>query len=155
MRYGLVAGYKQFFNPHIGLRYYANISFQQSLGVSGGTGGEELTSFLNYGANVDLLGNFIATEHFDFGAFVGIGLGANTWFNQILTDAKDLGLKVSTTGFDFALNVGLRTNLFSHHGIEIAARVPFLANTVFDAALDSKVDFSSNYSVTARYIFSF
>ena len=26
---GLVAGYKQFFNPHIGLRYSANISFQQ------------------------------------------------------------------------------------------------------------------------------
>lgn len=26
-RYGLVAGYKQFFNPHIGRRYYANVSF--------------------------------------------------------------------------------------------------------------------------------
>ncbi|MGX3098703.1 hypothetical protein [Helicobacter sp. 23-1046] len=26
-RYGLLAGYKQFFNFHIGRRYYANVSF--------------------------------------------------------------------------------------------------------------------------------
>lgn len=158
IKYGLVAGYKQFFNPHIGLRYYANISFYESQGASGpgATGGENLTSVLNYGANIDFLGNFIATEYVDFGGFIGVGIGANTWFNQTLQDAKDLGLKVSDTGFNFALNVGLRTNLFAHHGIEVAARIPLTSNTVFDESItNSKVDFDKTYSVTARYIFSF
>ena len=35
-RYGLLAGYKQFLNSHIGLRYYANVSFN-NFGKQGDT----------------------------------------------------------------------------------------------------------------------
>lgn len=154
IKYGLVVGYKQFFNPHIGLRYYANISNSQTQSSNKAVTGTNFTSVLNYGANIDFLGNFIATENVDFGGFIGVGIGANTWSNQTLKDVKNMGMKVSSTGVNLALNVGLRTNLFAHHGIEIAARIPFTKNTLFDDA-GIKIDSYGNYSVTARYIFSF
>lgn len=101
--YGFIAGYKQFFTSHIGLRYYANLNLKHST--------EDITNsrdnlpefiWLNYGANVDFLGNFVSRENVDFGGFVGLGLGANTEIR-------------STTNLDVALNVGLRTTFYSKH----------------------------------------
>lgn len=148
-RYGLTLGYKRFFTPRIGLRYYANVSFN-NFSKQGDT-----VRLTNYGANVDFLGNFIATESVSFGGFIGIGLGGNAWHNRAFPAIKALATTFNKNGFDLALNVGLRTNLFTHHGIEIALRMPLFANNIVEGATTGRLDYENTYNVVARYIFSF
>lgn len=155
VQYGITAGYKQFFMPYVGLRYYANFSVMHAPGVYDKDGNEiitsnnKTTSLLNYGANIDLLANFVAGEDFDFGAFVGVGVGAYTWLKTgYLENTKISSSKL--TALDVALNVGLRTNVAKHHGIEVLGRVSFL-----DAKPVSGLTLSHPYSVTARYTYSF
>lgn len=152
--YGFVGGYKQFFTPYLGLRYYANIDIvHNTLKISGGEDGDTKSKFnlINYGANVDFLGNFISNEALDFGGFIGLGLGANTWSGSKL---KELNGKSSKTGFDFALNVGLRVNIAQNHGVEVAARVPFIATTMAKGE-GFKQTMQNTYRAIARYTFSF
>ena len=141
--YGFVGGYKQFFNDYLGLRYYANVDLHHNMAKAEN---ERLDIIIvNYGANVDFLGNFISNETLDFGGFAGLGIGANTLTGQIFDN---------TTGFDIALNVGLRTNIAKNHGVEVAVRVPFLPVT-FQEGGGVKYTFGQEYSVLARYVFSF
>ncbi|MGX3044352.1 outer membrane beta-barrel protein [Helicobacter sp. T3_23-1056] len=159
---GFIAGYKHFFTPFLGLRAYINVNaLHGSITMSGITySGTQL----NYGANVDFLGNFIAKENIDFGGFVGLGLGGNTWFGKdIDNEEKQMQQKLTKTSFDVALNVGLRTNIAKHHGVEIVARVPFLPTTLLNrkrqyddgSGYSAKWNLQSRYSITARYTFSF
>lgn len=155
VQYGITAGYKQFFMPYVGLRYYANFSVMHAPGAYDKDGNDiatldkKTTSLLNYGVNVDFLANFVAGEDFDFGAFVGVGVGAYTWLktgyleNSAIENSK-------LTALDVALNVGLRTNIAKNHGIEVLGRVSFL-----DAKPVSGLTLSHPYSVTARYTYSF
>ena len=84
--YGFVAGYKQFFNEYLGLRYYANLDIHHNLTKSETlnetTGNYENKRMdimlINYRVNVDFLGNFVVTEIADFGGFVWFGIGANS-----------------------------------------------------------------------------
>lgn len=154
--YGFVGGYKQFFNDYLGLRYYANVDLHHNMAKAGN---ERLDIIIvNYGANVDFLGNFISNETLDFGGFVGLGIGANTLAGKSISEdeknAKENGDKFNTTGFDIALNVGLRTNIAKNHGVEVAVRVPFLPVT-FQEGGGVKYTFGQEYSVLARYAFSF
>ena len=167
--YGFVAGYKQFFNEYLGLRYYANLDLTHAVEV-----GKFNTTLVNYGVNVDFLGNFVVTEIADFGGFIGLGIGGNTWTGKDIKDIKnshknDMELdegggtfKVKDTSFDVALNVGLRTNIAKYHGIELAVRVPFLKTRLFDVnftidgtKIGIKYDIWQNVRVLARYTFSF
>lgn len=143
VKYGIVAGYKQFFTPYLGLRYYASLSAMHaslsttSSGVSAQWKNVSAT-MINYGVNVDFLGNFITQESLDFGGFVGLGLGGTSWVGksiddyQKVIDSYNQGWGLSKNSFDVALNVGLRANIAKHHGVEIVARVPFLATKLFD-----------------------
>lgn len=153
VQYGITAGYKQFFMPYVGLRYYANFSVMHASGGYDKDGNDvtnldkKTTSLLNYGVNVDFLANFVAGEDFDFGAFVGVGVGAYTWLKTgYLENIESLKL----TALDVALNVGLRTNIAKNHGIEVLGRVSFL-----DTKPVSRLTLSHPYSVTARYTYSF
>lgn len=152
VNYGITAGYKHFFNDYFGLRAYGSINSQHNeIKISGRTP-EEMGNYtaLNFGANLDLLGNFISTERLDFGAFVGVMLGYNYWlgrgidedkryfkdtYNVTLAKIEQNGngrAKISLnspSNFDIALNVGLRANIAKHHGIELATRVPFIPMT--------------------------
>ena len=148
-RYGLSFGYKKFFSPKIGLRYYANVSFN-NFSKQGDT-----LRLTNYGANVDFLGNFISTESVSFGGFIGLGLGGNTWENRAFPAMRALATTFNKNGFDFALNVGLRTNIASHHGIEIALRMPLFANNIVEGATTGRLDYQNTYNMVARYVFSF
>ncbi len=148
--YEIIAGYKQFFTPSFGLRYYANFAYADASGKSKDTSGKIKGNVMDYGVNVDALYNFV-TGGTDFGAFLGLGLGANTWGGKSFKDAK-----MDKTGFNLALNVGLRSVIAQHHSIEIAARVPFIATTLQKAATDTpKMTGSHTYNVGVRYIFSF
>ena len=177
VKYGFIVGYKHFFTPKLGLRAYANISaMHPSL-----TTKENVTNqwkkvsatMLNYGVNVDFLGNFISLEKVDFGGFVGLGLGANTWLGKSIDDYQKFidkdgyGWKLNKTGFDVALNVGLRANIAKYHGVELVARVPFVATTIlnksatnaqesYNTVRESRKDNLHNpYSISLRYVVSF
>lgn len=144
--YEIIAGYKQFFTQDFGLRYYAN--FAQANTEKKENGEKIKANVMNYGVNVDALYNFISGDT-SFGAFLGLGLGMNSWGG----DLKDIeGGK--TNGFGVALNVGLRTEIAKHHGIELAARVPFIATTILDKD-GVKITANQTYNAGLRYIFSF
>lgn len=149
--YEVIAGYKQFFTPRFGLRYYANFAYADASGKPKDSSEKIKGNVMDYGVNVDALYNFV-TGGTDFGAFLGLGLGANTWGGKSFKDAK-----LDKTGFNLALNVGLRSVIAQNHGIEIAARVPFIATTLqkADAAGNPKVTASHTYNAGVRYIFSF
>lgn len=163
VQYGITAGYKQFFMPYVGLRYYANLSFMHAPGIYDKDGNEisagekKTTTLLNYGVNVDFLANFVAGEDFDFGAFVGVGVGANTWLKAGYLENAPSDWKL--TSLDVALNVGLRTNIAKHHGIEVLGRVSFLDTELYKTTTaqgtTEKALISHPYSVTARYTYSF
>ena len=155
--YGFVAGYKQFFNDYLGLRYYANLDIQHTnkndMVLSGNVVLPKINILLiNYGANVDFLGNFVVTDIADFGGFIGFGIGANT-----LTNNKGI-IDNSITNFDVWLNLGLRTNIAKYHGLEVVAKVPFLPVKMWEYTIDTEKDkttFGQKYSILARYTFSF
>ena len=181
VKYGIIAGYKQFFTPYLGLRYYASLSAMHaslsttSSGVSAEWKNVSAT-MINYGVNVDFLGNFIAQESLDFGGFVGLGIGGTSWVGKSINDYQKFidsyqqGWKLNKNSFDVALNVGLRANIAKNHGVEIVARVPFLPTKLIDksrtepynvgadtylATTTKKDSLHHPYSITARYTFSF
>ena len=84
INYGFVGGYKQFFTPYLGLRYYANLDLHHNLKKFGSERADII--LINYGANVDFLGNFVSTEFVDFGGFVGVGIGANSITGKYIND---------------------------------------------------------------------
>ena len=174
IKYGVVVGYKQFFTQYLGLRYYANLGIThaklEANSVATGYDWKDRVygTLINYGANVDFLGNFVSNETLDFGGFIGLGIGGNTWSGRDLDDHEDvlnsyaqgLGTSVSLTrtGFDLSLNVGLRTNIATNHGVELVVKVPFLQTKLFDKTYSNvniKNTLHQAFSVTARYTFSF
>ncbi|MCX2717197.1 outer membrane beta-barrel protein [Helicobacter sp. MIT 21-1697] len=148
--YEIIAGYKQFFSPSFGLRYYANFAYADA-SKKAKAGEEKIKgNVMDYGVNVDALYNFV-TGSTDVGAFLGLGLGANTWGGKTFKDGK-----LDKTGLNLALNVGLRSVIAQNHGVEIAARVPFIATTLQKAATDEpKITGSHTYNVGVRYVFNF
>ena len=190
--FGFMGGYKQFFNPYFGLRYYANINVimakmnskisNQVNGLTLDYGDNRSAMLINYGANVDMLVNFIAREKnkvADFGAFLGVSLGGNSWSGQAINDidgyiakreaelrqqyqVDGLGWKTTRNFFDFSLNVGLRTNILVNHGVELSFRVPIVTNTFLNKQKTTNIAnasfkvYTKNLShITLRYTYSF
>ena len=163
INYGFVAGYKQFFTPYLGLRYYVNLDLHHNLKDFTGTSYRPDITLINYGANVDFLGNFVSSESMDFGGFVGVGIGANSITGKFIKDDVKVyegdGWKFTDIGFDIWLNVGLRANIATNHGLEVVAKVPFLPVKMLDFKITAggsyKFTFKQDYSIMARYAFSF
>lgn len=179
VNYGIVVGYKQFFTQHLGLRYYASFSalhttlsptalMERHARISA----KQKITLLNYGINVDFLGNFIANRALDFGAFVGVGIGADSLLGADLDNypqgfvAKNgipnTAWSPKRTHFSAWANVGLRANLAKYHSIEIVARVPFVANAILQksenivgAEWSVKTSIANRYNIGIRYGFSF
>lgn len=186
--FGFIGGYKQFFNPYFGLRYHANINVvmakvspkvTENVGnIILDAGDNRSATLVNYGANVDMLVNFIVREKnkvADFGAFLGLSLGGSNWSGQAINDIDDyiikreqflqgnsLGWKTARNFFDFSLNVGLRTNIKVNHGLELAVRVPLVKNeflnkqkTFNGTNVTFKVHTKNQTNITLRYVYSF
>lgn len=179
VNYGIITGYKQFFTPHLGLRYYVsfsalhatlspNVLMEQHAGINT----KQKITLLNYGANVDFLGNFIANNAFDFGAFVGVGIGADSLLGADLDNytkafvAKNqipnTTWSPKRTHFGTWANLGLRANLAKYHSVEIFAQVPFVANAILQkrenivgAEWSIKTTITNHYNISIRYGFSF
>ena len=181
INYGFTAGYKQFFNEYLGLRYYANLNVSHTI-LEPTTYMKEVSydtitktqyaTMLNYGVNVDFLGNFVVTDIVDFGGFVGVGLGGDSWFGSVFDDylkswqlddsisAETNSWKLKKTSFNVWLNIGLRTNIATHHGIELVAKVPFIKTMLLNEKLSDnsfkvKTTIANPYNVALRYTFSF
>ena len=179
VNYGVIAGYKQFFTPYFGLRYYANISVLHAklkpttlMQAHANISANQNITLLNYGVNVDFLANFVANRAFDFGAFIGLGIGGNSYFGKDLDNyikafvaTKSIHQNVwgvKRAHFDFWLNAGLRANFAKYHGLEIFARVPFMKNAVINNTLNSvgaetslKTSIKNAWNVGVRYTASF
>ncbi len=146
--FAFIAGYKQFFTPNFGLRYYINVNT-----IGKDVGQKFRGTLMDYGVNIDMLYNFIARPNANLGFFLGAGAGANTWGKDI-ADSKN----VKKTAFSAGLNFGLRSVFAKHYGLEIAARVPFTKTTIFDGdngGQKIKMTGSYDYNVELRYIFNF
>ena len=107
---------------------------------------------------------FVSTEIADFGGFIGLGIGGNTWIGKDIQDLKNKlvlegdKVELKDTSFDVALNVGLRTNIAKYHGLEVAVRVPFLNTRLLKVDFvdgSVKYEIGQNVIVLARYTFSF
>lgn len=142
-------GYKSFFTPNFGLRYYGIFTYADFRNHNPGK-----SNLMNYGVNVDALYNFIASEESNFGAFVGVGVGGNTLNDDGFDEIEAMGIKLKKTGLDVALNVGLRSVIASKHSLEAIVRVPFIDLTLFDKNQE-KLTFSRHYNIGVRYIFNF
>lgn len=178
--YGLIAGYKQFFNRYVGLRYYANINVLHFTLSPKDCRAKTCNVFafsstitmINYGANIDFMSNFYSGESVDFGGFVGFGLGANSWVGKGISNHERLYLgainkgynsnfKLTKTGFDCWVNLGFRTNFATNHSIEALARVPLLKTTLLKDKFHNGKDYDMQttirniYNISIRYAFSF
>lgn len=191
----VLVGYKHFFVKYVGLRYYANVDFitasikakdsKMEIMQVGLFNDARRVNLINYDINIDLLINFISNESVDFGAYVGVGVGGNTWNGKgmdTFQQEADKGVQtVATAGggsaaykinvrknkidLDVALNVGLRINIAKHHGIELAARVPFIKSTIAEKShmkntadtddLNVKMTLHNPYRIMARYAYNF
>lgn len=191
----VLVGYKHFFVKYVGLRYYANVDFITA-SIKAKEGKTEMMQYglfkdarrvnlINYDINIDLLINFISNEGVDFGAYVGVGVGGNTWngkgmdtFQQEADKgvqavaqagssqaAYKINVRKNKIDLDVALNVGLRVNIAKHHGIELAARVPFIKSTIAEKShmkntqdsddLNVKMTLHNPYRIMARYAYNF
>ena len=164
--YGAVLGYKQFFNPYVGLRYYVSADATHAKVKYQGQTSREMI-FINYFANVDLLVNFIGGKEGDLGVFVGLGLGGNTLTGKGGKDTIDalkaLDLKPDSTSIGGVFNIGLRTNITKTHGLEFIAKVPVVPLILTDmtrtypdgTTTETKVSIGPTYQLLVRYIASF
>ena len=100
------------------------------------------------------------------GGFVGVGIGANSLTGKFIKDQKtaiqqDNRWKFTDTGFNVWINVGLRTNIATNHGLELVVRVPLMPpiKMIDEKATAEhgsyKYTFKQDYSILAKYTFSF
>ena len=110
-QFGILAGYKHFFVPKFGLRFYGLLDY-----ANAEEGGVTATN-LNASINADALFNFISGETWDLGGFGGVSLGYGS------TETGTSTTSATTDGMDFGLNVGLRVTFAQHHGLELYSRI--------------------------------
>ena len=164
-RYGFVAGYKQFFTPEFGARYYASFDLgtdykKDQTDADGYKTTIKVNSY-NITANADALYNFISSNDLDLGAFLGLSLGYA--HHTVKMEPATEGMPdIKPSGFDLGINFGLRTNIAQNHGIELYSRFGVLQQK--KELKDTYEDGSSNtmtykasqpYQVGLRYTFSF
>ncbi len=175
LRYGFLAGYKQFFTENFGLRYYGVVDYGADFKIDNAFYMGEMVNFspkisaLNLSANVDALYNFISNDSLEFGAFGGLSLAyASYKAKNALMDVTPGGSDkpafkdFKLSGFDMGVNVGVRAQIAQKHGVELYGRFAFMENkkeeTLYEDA-DGKTTqtfkAAQPYQVGLRYTFSF
>lgn len=178
LRYGFLAGYKQFFTENFGLRYYGVVDYGADFKIDNAFYMGKMVNFspkisaLNLSANVDALYNFISNDSLEFGAFGGLSLAyASYKAKNALMDVTPMTTGGSDepafkdfklSGFDMGVNVGVRAQIAQKHGVELYGRFAFMENkkeeTLFENALGKATQTfkaAQPYQVGLRYTFSF
>ena len=174
LRYGFLAGYKQFFTEKFGLSYYGVVDYGADFKIDNAFYGDGMViksspkiSALNLSANVDALYNFISNDSLKFGAFGGLSLAYASYKakNALIdtTPSSEPAFKdFKLSGFDMGVNVGVRAQIVQKHGVELYGRFAFMENkkeeTLFEVG-DTKAiqtfKAAQPYQVGLRYTFSF
>lgn len=178
-QWGLLGGYKQFFTPKFGLRYYGAFN----MGKYSYDGDDiayksvyrtDTTAFTNklneytFHIHTDILYNFITSETFDFGVFAGVGLGY-VLYKYTIQDGPFLNAVYSeidtARDFDIRFAAGLRVNLAKRHDIEAFIQLPMLKQRENFVVAGWDGTLTQVYGITLtntpssslgiRYIFSF
>ena len=134
-RYGILAGRKSFFTENFGLRYYVGANFGSYEGVSA----------FDLQVNVDAAYNFVNVGDIPIGAFVGIGTGYKSYDNPV----------VKKWGAIFNINLGLRTTIAEHHGIELFYTHDMAAASVSNLLIYSNFEYRKPDIFGIRYTYSF
>ena len=166
-RYGFVAGYKQFFTPEFGARYYASFDLgtdykKDQTDEKGNKTTIKVNSY-NITANADALYNFISSNDLDLGAFLGLSLGyAHHTVKVEEQGATEKMPDIKPSGFDLGINFGLRTNIAQNHGIELYSRFGVLQQkkelkNTYEDGYSYTLTYKAQqpYQVGLRYTFSF
>ena len=162
-RYGLLAGYKQFFTSEFGARYYAMVDLgtDYSKEVKDDTGEKtkyKMTSY-NITANADALYNFLSNEALNFGAFAGLSLGYahHKADFELVAGGDSTKFDGKLSGFDLGINFGFRANITTNHGVEFYSRFGLL-QTKKEVKIDEAnftLKAQQPYQIGLRYTFSF
>ncbi|WP_121021266.1 outer membrane protein [Helicobacter vulpis] len=172
--FGIQVGQKFFFKPHnaktkwAGLRYYgffnfghANLGPQIASQFVNGYAQDIRLNMTAWGVGVDALGNFIDKTNASVGLFAGVAIGGNSWtssatnyWKQTLKNLSGSNPTFSPVSFQVWLDLGLRTNLYKHNGVELGVKVPLLVNK-FLHAQRWRYDLKRDYSVYVAYLYSF
>ncbi|WP_104731372.1 outer membrane beta-barrel protein [Helicobacter rappini] len=130
---GLKAGYQYFFMPIVGVRGYLGYDFNGSRvfgkGSKFGEGVKDVSiSFQNITLNADVMVNFLNTDSFTLGAYVGFGLGYGITGVTGQKAAIDMFLgDMNYNGFNIPINVGIAATFAGSHKVEIGAKIQALS----------------------------
>ena len=177
LRYGFLAGYKQFFTENFGLRYYGVVDYGADFKIDNAFYGDGMViksspkiSALNLSANVDALYNFISNDSLEFGAFGGLSLAYASYkaknalidLMPILAGGEPTFKDFKLSGFDMGVNVGVRAQIVQKHGVELYGRFAFMENKKEETLLEDADGKTTQtfkaaqpYQVGLRYTFSF
>ena len=179
LRYGFLAGYKQFFTENFGLRYYGVVDYGADSKIDNAVTFNDVPikfspkiSVLNLSANVDALYNFISNDSLEFGAFGGLSLAYASYKAKnalmdvtpmiTMVDSKPAFKDFKLSGFDMGVNVGVRAQIAQKHGVELYGRFAFMENkkeeTLFEETggkATQTFKAAQPYQVGLRYTFSF
>ncbi|MDY5823208.1 MAG: outer membrane beta-barrel protein [Helicobacter sp.] len=127
---GLKAGYQYFFMPIVGVRGYLGYDFNGSRALMKlGMGMKDVNvSFQNITLNADVMVNFLNTDSFTLGAYVGFGLGYGItgMTGQKAVIDQIIG-KMKYNGFNIPINVGIAATFGGSHKVEIGAKIQALS----------------------------
>lgn len=145
-RITLLGGRKQFINSMLGFRYGVLLDMIGTKYTKGSAEGEA------GGIDIfaDALFNFLNFEKFSAGVFGGVALG----WAQYNGDSYAYNKNDKTNGFDFAINLGARTNFLTHHGVELYYRLGFV-ETKGEYTNGDTIKFKRPSQFGVRYIYSF
>lgn len=192
----VLGGYKHFFTDKLGIRGYGSIDYfyipnysleENRIGLVSGA-----ASKVKYGIGADFLYTFLQKPKFDLGAFAGLWLGGESIFgkafdsyNECSKDAACLigaeseqiavlarqNMQVehnsTSTIFQAALNLGMRSNILANHGIEAVISIPFVrhntwhnisqqySNGVETNLQNSKQYVNNTWNLMFRYLYNF
>ena len=172
---GLILGYQGFFAPfdkvvQLGMRVYGDLNATLVHFTSNGV--SYAPTALRYGFNIDFMTNFIVVERVLWlGLFAGVRIGGTSYLGD---DIKAIDRRLRALGnggafpkgsFDFAVNVGLRTNIAKNNGFELIFAIP-MYQAHYKASDESVVNdkttamrlsgaFKERWSVGLRYIWTF
>ena len=128
---GLKAGYQYFFMPIVGVRGYLGYDFNGSRALMKlGMGMKDVNvSFQNITLNADVMVNFLNTDSFTLGAYVGFGLGYGitgiTGQKEVIDQI--IGNNMKYNGFNIPINVGIAATFGGSHKVEIGAKIQALS----------------------------
>ncbi|WP_233707637.1 outer membrane protein [Helicobacter cetorum] len=163
--FGIKGGYKQMFNHYIkgnkeskkkygqfGLRYYAFLDYNYGVLSQRNTNKENM-NMLTYGVGLDILVNVFENKLASYGIFGGFQVAGNSWLatRKYSSSMKD---SIKATHFQCLFDFGLRTNILSHHGIELGVKIPMLSQRYIDTA-NYKVNYKREFVYYVGYVWGF